>query len=51
MEPSEDADRVPVCRRDAHRTAASKDCGYDVFSALALAVEAAEALCRFLSDC
>ena len=34
-----------------HSTAASEDRGYSVVSALALAVEAAEALCTFLSDC
>jgi len=32
-------------------TAAPKDRGYNVTSALALAVEAVEALCTFLSDC
>jgi hypothetical protein len=32
-------------------TAAPKDHGYAVISALALAVEAVEALCTFLSDC
>jgi hypothetical protein len=32
-------------------TARPKDRGYTVVSALALAVEAVEALCTFLSDC
>jgi hypothetical protein len=32
-------------------TAAPQDRGYAVISALALAVEAVEALCTFLSDC